>query len=352
MAERNVAERTKACEEEREFCKNRYQKQLERDEMEFQQQKRKLIAEYDEQKHFVNESIKQERTQVESAHRRQIENLRGEIEQERGSKEIAQEDLRKKHSIELVKLRERLSIEKEEWQANYMKKLEVQVKQREKDLKEKLVKERDDEIEMVIQRLESETNSSQSDVSRSYRMEIQRLKTESCQQMKQLKEQHSLALDKILSVQNFANQLETEKHSLQKQVLGIEHQLTTRETLIKQQKHDLERLSVNEQQLSVMIRQEFQEALDAKESTILQFQELVATYQNQNETLKQRHEKAIETIESEKDQQVLQLEEKVTQTLAHKDHIIDALKEKHAEQQAKNKMLEDFIEKQRLVIHF
>jgi hypothetical protein len=45
--------------------RSRYQKQLERDEMEFQQQKRKLTAEFEEIKHNLTESMKLERKQAE-----------------------------------------------------------------------------------------------------------------------------------------------------------------------------------------------------------------------------------------------------------------------------------------------
>jgi hypothetical protein len=196
--------------------------------MEFQQQKRKLIAEFDETKHNLIESMKHERKQSEFEFKKQLEQLKVQIEQERELRHRDTDDLQKKHTIETNQKRERLQIEKEEWQGTYMRKIEEQIRIKEKSFKEKLIKERDAEIEMVIQRLECETDSNQNDNSRGFRLEIQRLKSENTQQIKQLKDQNSLALDKILTVQSQLDSAENEKRKNQKMVLDLQHQLASK----------------------------------------------------------------------------------------------------------------------------
>ncbi|KAI8916179.1 hypothetical protein EDD86DRAFT_216211 [Gorgonomyces haynaldii] len=130
-AEKATSDRQKACEEEREFARQRYQKQLERDEMEFAQQKRKMMAEFDDQKHHLTESFKIERMQDETSHKRQIQDLQREMDQMRSDREKALEDARKRHLQELQQQREKLTIEREEWQSQYIKKIENEVKTRE-----------------------------------------------------------------------------------------------------------------------------------------------------------------------------------------------------------------------------
>jgi hypothetical protein len=196
--------------------------------MEFQQQKRKLTAEFEEIKHNLAESMKLERKQAEFEYKKQIEQLKSQADQDRQTKNQEIDEIRKKNLVELNQLRERLGIEKEEWQGAFMRKIEEQVKQREKALKEKLVRERDVEIEMVIQRLECESDSNQTDASRGFRLEIQRLKTQNAQQVKELKEQNSLALDKILTCQSQLESIESDKRSFQKQVLDLQHQLAAK----------------------------------------------------------------------------------------------------------------------------
>lgn len=225
QADKHISERQKACEEERDFARSRYQKQLERDEMEFQQQKRKLTAEFDETKHNIIESMKLERKQSEFEFKKQVEQYKNQIDLDQENKIRMVDEIRKKHVVEINQLREKMQIEKEEWQGAYMRKIEEQVRIREKAFKEKLLKERDSEIEMVIQRLESETDSNQTDNSRGFRMEIQRLKTQHSQNVKELKDQHSLALDNLITIRSQLDSVENEKRIFQKQILELQHQL-------------------------------------------------------------------------------------------------------------------------------
>ncbi len=70
-----------------------------------------------------------------------------------------QSELEKKHQAELKNLTEKLDIEKQSWEQNYLKKQENWALQKERDLKEQIKRERDKEIEILITRLESESTS-------------------------------------------------------------------------------------------------------------------------------------------------------------------------------------------------
>lgn len=94
--------------------------------------------------------------------------------------------------------------------------------------KEKLIKERDAEIEMIIQRLESETNSNQSDVTRRQRMEMEKLKADMADEIKNLRDQHSMALDKVISIQNNLGHSEEKNRELQKELLQAQHNLQSK----------------------------------------------------------------------------------------------------------------------------
>eukprot|EP00833_Pecoramyces_ruminatium_P006921 jgi/Orpsp1_1/1180953/evm.model.c7180000075223.1 len=73
------SERQRACEEEREFSRQRYMKQLERDEMEFQQNKRKLIMEMEEEKSIIINQLKQEKKKEEESLLKEIDELKKKI---------------------------------------------------------------------------------------------------------------------------------------------------------------------------------------------------------------------------------------------------------------------------------
>jgi TPP-dependent pyruvate/acetoin dehydrogenase alpha subunit len=50
-----------------------------------------------------------------------------------------------------------------------------------------MIEQRDAEIEMVVQRLESESGSNTSDATRRYRMDIERIKSEAADEIKQVR---------------------------------------------------------------------------------------------------------------------------------------------------------------------
>ena len=79
---------------------------------------------------------------------------------------------------------------------------------------------------MVIQRLESETNSSTSDITRQHRMEIEKLKAENADEIKKLHDEHNLSLDKIIEIQEKMKNVEEEKRQVQKELIKLQHEST------------------------------------------------------------------------------------------------------------------------------
>ena len=293
------------------------------------------------------ESMKEERKQDEQNHRKAIEDLRKSVENERTSKDHALEELRKKNYSDLAQLREKLSVEKEEWQSHYMKKIESDIRAKEKQFKDKLIKERDAEIEMVIQRLESETNSNTSDATRKFRMDVEKIKAEAAEEMKHLRDQHSMALDKVLAGQSAINQLEEHRRQLQKELLQAQHEIASKESQVRQQKHELTRLKVDEQTLAQIIRREFQEQIGAKDDAIHGLQDQIATLQDQTEVLRRKYQAELDGFKKDKEGAIFQIEEKVKQALKQKDDIISTLKNEYDDLMIRSNHLEALIDKQR-----
>jgi len=241
-----------------------------------------------------------------------------------------------------------LEIEKQEWQNMMIQKNEAELHQREKNIREKLMSERDAEIEMVIQRLESETNSSTSDITRQYRMEIEKLKAENADEIKRLHDEHNLSLDKIIEIQEKMKNVEDEKRQIQKELLKCQHDCTIKEQQLQTQKQELSRLKVNKQTLSDMIREEFQSQLDLSKSNIDLLNEQLNSQKAQTELIKKKNQQDIENLNKEKDMALQLVEEKVHQALSSKDDVIIKLKENIEELTLRNRYLESMIEKQRI----
>ena len=65
----------------------------------------------------------------------------------------------RKHAVELKNLKEKLQIEQEEFKADVMKKAQDTSIEQQRRLKEEMVRERNREIEAIIEKLGDETHS-------------------------------------------------------------------------------------------------------------------------------------------------------------------------------------------------
>ncbi|KAI8927730.1 hypothetical protein BC831DRAFT_160540 [Entophlyctis helioformis] len=200
---------------------------------------------------------------------------------------------------------------------------------------------------MVIQRLESESNSSTSDATRKYRMDIERMKSETAEEVKHLRDQHSMALDKVLSAQSAINQLEDHRRQLQKDILQLQHEVAAKDATVRQQKHELSRLKVDEQTLINTIRREFNEQLDAKELAIQHLSDQMGMLHEQTDVLRRKYQQEIDAIVKDKDASMMQIEDRVKQALRQKDEMIASLKAQQEELLIRNGHLETLMEKQR-----
>uniref|UniRef100_A0A8D0H3H6 Centrosomal protein 131 n=1 Tax=Sphenodon punctatus TaxID=8508 RepID=A0A8D0H3H6_SPHPU len=130
---------------ERELVQQRYEKQLEQEEQTLQQQRRRLYSEVAEEKERLNQ-------------------------------QAASRERDRPFPAELQILQERLEIEKQAWEANYLKKEEAWMISRERELREGVRKERDKEIELVIQRLEADMSSAKEECEMAAENRIKRLR--------------------------------------------------------------------------------------------------------------------------------------------------------------------------------
>ncbi|KAJ3324005.1 Centrosomal protein of 131 kDa [Boothiomyces sp. JEL0866] len=347
MRDKHISERQKACEEEREFSRQRYMKQLEREEMEFQQQKRKLLSEFADERMRLNEAAKDNLKNEETLRKRALDSLRKEMEQERIDRDNMMTEQSKKHMAEMNQLREKCQIEKEEWQANYMKKVELSVRAKEKQFKEQLIQQRDAEIEMVIQRLECETGSNNSDATRRYRMDIERIKSETAEEIKQLRDQHSMALDKLLLSQQQVAELQASLRECQKEILQLQHSNLSKDGMLKKQKQELERLNGDESSLISQLKSEHEQELLLKMQEITQLKQTVNALEVKLETNIKSYTERLEKIENDKDETIGHVEKQVVQALRAKDDYIGKLKGQLEEAIQRATHLETLIEQQR-----
>lgn len=72
----------------------------------------------------------------------------------------------RRHDNEIKDLKEKLFIEKQSWEENYMKKQETFLAGKERELREQMRRERDKEIDKVVAQFESDTTMTKEEAER------------------------------------------------------------------------------------------------------------------------------------------------------------------------------------------
>ncbi|XP_050777071.1 centrosomal protein of 131 kDa isoform X3 [Gopherus flavomarginatus] len=107
---------------ERELARQRYEKHLEQEEQALQQQRRRLYSEVAEEKERLNQQAARQRAELEELRRQLEENGSIVTKALKEEYEKGKEEQERRHQAEVKVLKDRLEIEKQMWEANYMKK--------------------------------------------------------------------------------------------------------------------------------------------------------------------------------------------------------------------------------------
>jgi 5-azacytidine-induced protein 1 len=94
------------------------------------------------------------RRDIEENHRTVVDSTKHEYEATRLEQE-------RRYNNEISALKEKLTIDQQNWEENYMKKQEALLANKERELREQMKQERDREIERIIAQFENDTTSTQ-----------------------------------------------------------------------------------------------------------------------------------------------------------------------------------------------
>lgn len=104
---------------------------------------------------------KREKESLEDQIRNMALRIEKEAEHEREKWEAKVQELTRKHEIQIKKLKEEKDIEKDEWISQSNKRMEEQKQEYQKKIRDEMVKERNKEIEAIINKLGDETHDTQ-----------------------------------------------------------------------------------------------------------------------------------------------------------------------------------------------
>ncbi|KAM4890392.1 centrosomal protein of 131 kDa isoform 2-T2 [Sylvia borin] len=314
---RGLLERQKEeqSQRERERARQRCEQQLEQEEQALELQRRRLYAEVAEEKERLSQQAARQRAEAEEL-RRQLEAnssaltraLRDEYSKEK-------EDQERRHQAELKVLKDQLELEKQTWEANYVKKEEAWLLSRERELREEMRKERDKEIELVIQRLEADTSLAKEECERAAENRIKRIRDKYEVELQELERSERKLQERCNELKGRLAELEGESIRLQ--------------GLLKHKEQELEE-----------IRKDFADRLVGTEEESARLKaELVE--------LRARQHLELDRLLREKDRELEEVHRRVKAAVLRKEESMSSLRKQYEAAVQRANLLESLLEQQR-----
>ena len=315
-------ERDEAATKEREVARQRYEKQTKEDEKEFLGQRQRLQNTFNEERQQLKDSYLKEQEKNKSLSSVYEAKMKECIEELSGS-----------HKQEIDRLKERLQIEKEEWQDLFMKKQEQARVSNENAMKQQLKKQRDKEIEMVIARLEHETTKTQISMESEIGTKTKEVEARYAKEIGELKASERTLSDKYIEALDSLKSLEEDHRNVKKM---FSEKSTEHDTLKKL----ANKLSAERAKVTEKVRDEF---IDK----ILKLEKENTKVKKELEGEREREERVVADIIKAKDEELENLNRRVRTAVAKKDSIIVALKEQLQAQDLKIVHMENFLQEKR-----
>ncbi|XP_071307608.1 centrosomal protein of 131 kDa isoform X3 [Agelaius tricolor] len=308
-------EKEEQSQRERERARQRCEQQLEQEEQALELQRRRLYAEVAEEKERLSQQAARQRAEAEEL-RRQLEAnssaltraLRDEYAKEK-------EEQERRHQAELKVLKDQLELEKQAWEANYMKKEEAWLLSRERELREEMRKERDKEIELVIQRLEADTSLAKEECERAAESRIKRIRDKYEVELQEL--EHS------------ERKLQERCNELKGRLAELEGESTRLQGLLKHKEQELEEM-----------RKEFADRLVGMEEENARLKAEMAE-------LRARQHLELDRLVREKDQELEEVHRRVKAAVLRKEESMSSLRKQYEAAVQRASLLESLLQRQR-----
>ncbi|NXW57190.1 CP131 protein, partial [Eurystomus gularis] len=332
---RDLLEREKEeqSQRERERARQRCEQQLEQEEQALQQQRRRLYAEVAEEKERLSQQAARQRAEAEEL-RRQLEASSSAVTRalkEEYAKE--KEEQERRHQAEMKMLKERLEMEKQAWEASYVKKEEAWLLARERELREELRQERDKEIELVIERLEADMSSAKEECERAAENRIKRIRDKYEVELQELERSER-------KLQERCNELKGRLAELEGENIRLQGLLKHKAQEVEEVQKVRDQLAQERSSLAEVIRQEFADRLVGTEEENKRLKaEMVE--------LRARQRLELDRVVREKDQELEEVHRRVKTAVVRKEESVSSLRKQYEAAVQRADRLEALLEQQR-----
>lgn len=332
---RDLLEREKEeqSQRERERARQRCEQQLEQEEQALQQQRRRLYAEVAEEKERLSQQAARQRAEVEEL-RRQLEASSSAVTRalkEEYAKE--KEEQERRHQAEVKVLKEQLEMEKQAWEANYVKKEEAWLLSRERELREELRKERDKEIELVIQRLEADMSSAKEECERAAENRIKRIRDKYEVELQELERSER-------KLQERCNELKGRLAELEGESVRLQGLLKHKEQEVEEIQKVRDQLVQERSGLAEAIRQDFADRLLGTEEENKRLKEEMVE-------MRARQRLELDRVARDKDRELEEVHRRVKTAVVRKEESVSSLRKQYQAAVQRADRLETLLEQQR-----
>ncbi|XP_069728573.1 centrosomal protein of 131 kDa isoform X2 [Phaenicophaeus curvirostris] len=326
-------EREEQSQRERELARQRCEQQLEQEEQALQQQRRRLYAEVAEEKERLSQQAARQRAEVEEL-RQQLE--ASSLAITRALKEEytrEKEEQERRHQAEVKVLKDQLELEKQAWEVNYMKKEEAWLLSRERELREEVRKERDKEIELVIERLEADMSSAKEECERAAENRIKRIRDKYEVELQELERSER-------KLQERCNELKGRLAELEGESIRLQGLLKHKEQEVEEIQKARDQLVEERNSLAEVIRQEFADRLVGTEEENKQLKMEMAE-------MRARQRLELDRVVREKDKELEEVHRRVKAAVVRKEEGVSSLRKQYEAAVQKADHLEALLEQQR-----
>ncbi|KAM4844082.1 centrosomal protein of 131 kDa [Thomomys bottae] len=307
--------------QERARAQQRFEQHLEQEQKALEQQRRRMYSEVAEERERLDQQAARQRTELEEL-RQQLEERSAALTRAlRAEFEKGQEEQEQRHQMELKVLKDQLEAERQAWVASCAKKEEAWQLNRERELKEEMRKGRDQEIELVIHRLEADMTLAKEESERAAESRVKRLRDKYETELSELEKSERKLQERCTELKGRLGEAEGEKEQLR--------------ALMRQKEKELEdvravntQLSGERNNLSQVIRQEFADRLATSEEENRQVKaELAELRARQQRELEEMHQR-VKAALAKKEEVVSSLRRQCEAAVKRADHL-EALLERH-----------------------
>ncbi|NXI89394.1 CP131 protein, partial [Psophia crepitans] len=326
-------EKEEQSQRERELARQRCEQQLEQEEQALQQQRRRLYAEVAEEKERLSQQAARQRAEAEEL-RRQLEASSSAVTRalkEEYAKE--KEEQERRHQAEVKVLKDRMEMEKQAWEANYVKKEEAWLLSRERELREEVRKERDKEIELVIQRLEADMSSAKEECERAAENRIKRIRDKYEVELQELERSER-------KLQERCNELKGRLAELEGESIRLQGLLKHKEQEVEEIQKVRDQLAQERSSLAEVIRQEFADRLAGTEEENKRLKAEMAE-------MRTRQRLELDRVVREKDKDLEEVHRRVKTAVLRKEESVSSLRKQYEAAVQRADRLEALLEQQR-----